>query len=312
MMANLQDLKKFDLNLLVIFECVYLHRSVSKAAEALFLTPSAISQSIQRLRNQLNDPLFLREGKGITPTTVADNLHIYLEDNLQQLEQTIRVVQGAPQRKNFIVYCTSLIGLDFLAPLAETFCHRQGFELVHYDLSVSARSAEELLTYRKADLIIGNTPVVGHSIICTPLTQTEPILVCSKYHPRIGDTSTLEDINQEQFAKITGFEEGVRQYNIKITQALPARKIAFLSDSTTTVLSAVGQSELLGFTGKRGYERFKDVFNLKQVALPLDLPALEFYLLYNRIALQSDAFKLLLDAINSRVTSLNAGSPLTG
>lgn len=38
-MANLYDLKKFDLNLLVIFECIYQHLSISKAAESLYITP---------------------------------------------------------------------------------------------------------------------------------------------------------------------------------------------------------------------------------------------------------------------------------
>ena len=58
-MANLYDLKKFDLNLLVIFECIYQHLSISKAAESLYITPSAVSQSLQRLRAQFNDPLFI-------------------------------------------------------------------------------------------------------------------------------------------------------------------------------------------------------------------------------------------------------------
>lgn len=53
-MANLYDLKKFDLNLLVIFECIYQHLSISKAAESLYITPSAVSQSLQRLRAQFN------------------------------------------------------------------------------------------------------------------------------------------------------------------------------------------------------------------------------------------------------------------
>lgn len=304
MMANLQDLKKFDLNLLVIFECVYLHRSVSKAAEALFLTPSAISQSIQRLRNQLNDPLFLREGKGITPTTVADNLHIYLEDNLQQLEQTIRVVQGAPQRKNFIVYCSTYMGFEFLSPLAENFCRQQGYELIHYDMSVSPNSAEDLLTYRKADLIIGSTPVVNHSVICTPFIHTAPVMVCSKDHPRIGDSATLSQLQQEKFTKITGLEEGVRQYHVKSTEVLPERDFIFQSDSPITVMSAIGQSELLGVISEKGYTRFKDIFNLKRVDVPVQLPALEFYLMYNRFALQSSAFKLLLDSINQRLAAV--------
>lgn len=42
-MANLYDLKKFDLNLLVIFECIYQHLSISKAAAMLFITLSGES-----------------------------------------------------------------------------------------------------------------------------------------------------------------------------------------------------------------------------------------------------------------------------
>mgnify|MGYP001650603777 CR=1 FL=1 len=34
-MANLYDLKKFDLNLLVIFECIYQHLSISKCGRII-------------------------------------------------------------------------------------------------------------------------------------------------------------------------------------------------------------------------------------------------------------------------------------
>lgn len=98
-MANLYDLKKFDLNLLVIFECIYQHLSISKAAETLYITPSAVSQSLQRLRGQLNDPLFIRSGKGITPTTVGTNLHHHLEQNLNQIEQTINMMHHSDIKK---------------------------------------------------------------------------------------------------------------------------------------------------------------------------------------------------------------------
>ncbi|MGS3087750.1 LysR family transcriptional regulator, partial [Escherichia coli] len=57
-------MKKFALNLLVIFDCIYQHLSISKAAESLYIPPSVVSQSLQRLRVQLNDPLFIRSGTG--------------------------------------------------------------------------------------------------------------------------------------------------------------------------------------------------------------------------------------------------------
>lgn len=95
-------LEKFDLNLLVIFECIYQHLSISKAAESLYITPSAVSQSLQRLRAQFNDPLFIRSGKGIAPTTTGLNLHHHLEKNLKGLEQTINIVNKSELKKTLL------------------------------------------------------------------------------------------------------------------------------------------------------------------------------------------------------------------
>ena len=70
-MANLYDLKKFDLNLLVIFECIYQHLSISKAAESLYITPSAVSQSLQRLRAQFNDRYSFAQGKALNKRSIS-------------------------------------------------------------------------------------------------------------------------------------------------------------------------------------------------------------------------------------------------
>lgn len=59
-MANLYDLKKFDLNLLVIFECIYQHLSISKAAETLYITPSAVSHCNACARNSMILYLFVQ------------------------------------------------------------------------------------------------------------------------------------------------------------------------------------------------------------------------------------------------------------
>ena len=130
-----------------------------------------------------------------------------------------------------------------------------------------------------------------------------PVIVCSKDHPRIGDSATLNQLQSEKFTKITGLEEGIRQYHVKSTEVLPERDFIFQSDSPVTVMSAIGQSELLGVISERGYSRFHDLFNLKRVEVPVQLPKLEFYLMYNRFALQSSAFKLLLESINQRLAA---------
>jgi DNA-binding transcriptional LysR family regulator len=68
---NKIDLRKFDLNLLVVFEVLLIERSVTRAAERLGRTQSAVSHALSRLRVQLGDPVLLKGGKFMQPTPFA-------------------------------------------------------------------------------------------------------------------------------------------------------------------------------------------------------------------------------------------------
>lgn len=80
-----RTLRNIDLNLLTIFEAVYVHKGIVNAAKILNLTPSAISQSIQKLRAIFPDPLFIRKGQGVTPTAYATHLHEYISQGLESI-----------------------------------------------------------------------------------------------------------------------------------------------------------------------------------------------------------------------------------
>ncbi|VFS85069.1 HTH-type transcriptional regulator LeuO [Kluyvera cryocrescens] len=80
-----RTLRNIDLNLLTIFEAVYVHKGIVNAAKILNLTPSAISQSIQKLRLLFPDPLFIRKGQGVTPTAYATHLHEYISQGLESI-----------------------------------------------------------------------------------------------------------------------------------------------------------------------------------------------------------------------------------
>ncbi len=59
---NRNDLRRVDLNLLIVFETLMHERSVTRAAEKLFLGQPAISAALSRLRTLFDDPLFVRTG----------------------------------------------------------------------------------------------------------------------------------------------------------------------------------------------------------------------------------------------------------
>ena len=65
------DLRRFDLNLLAVFEVLMRERSVTRAAERLGRTQSAVSHSLSRLRDQLGDPLLIKGGRRMEPTAFA-------------------------------------------------------------------------------------------------------------------------------------------------------------------------------------------------------------------------------------------------
>lgn len=72
--STMIELKKIDLNLLVMFHLMYQKRKTSLVAETLDLTQPAISNALAKLRLALNDELFVRTARGMRPTPYADHI----------------------------------------------------------------------------------------------------------------------------------------------------------------------------------------------------------------------------------------------
>lgn len=83
------DLRRFDLNLLVVFEVLMTERSVSRAAERLGRTQSAVSHSLSRLRSQLGDPLLIKGGVRMQPTAFALDLIEQARPMLRGIERAL-------------------------------------------------------------------------------------------------------------------------------------------------------------------------------------------------------------------------------
>jgi DNA-binding transcriptional LysR family regulator len=68
---NRNDLRRVDMNLLVIFEALMFERNLTRVAEKLFMGQPAISAALARLRDLFDDPLLLRNGRAMEPTARA-------------------------------------------------------------------------------------------------------------------------------------------------------------------------------------------------------------------------------------------------
>lgn len=71
-----------DLNSLKVFDAVLTTGSVADAAKKLGISSPAISQALNKLREQYSDPLFIKDGRGIKATKFANELHEEIKEPL--------------------------------------------------------------------------------------------------------------------------------------------------------------------------------------------------------------------------------------
>jgi DNA-binding transcriptional LysR family regulator len=80
---------RYDLNLLPIFLILMEERNVTRAAERLGITQPAMSNALNRLRETMRDPLFLRERYGMKPTQMALELEPVIAAALTSIDDIV-------------------------------------------------------------------------------------------------------------------------------------------------------------------------------------------------------------------------------
>lgn len=93
-MLNFSQLARTDLNLLLVFDMLFEDRNAGRVAARLNLSPSAISHSLRRLRNLLDDPLFLPTPRGMQPTGRAETLAPAIRDIIERVQSVVSPAGG--------------------------------------------------------------------------------------------------------------------------------------------------------------------------------------------------------------------------
>src|SRR5215510_2308176 len=83
------SIEAVDLNLILALHHVLVEGTVVRAAERLHVTPSAVSNSLSRLRELLGDPLFVRSGRRVVPTPFARALAPDVAATVERLRQIL-------------------------------------------------------------------------------------------------------------------------------------------------------------------------------------------------------------------------------
>lgn len=183
-----------------IFAAVARNKSFCKAAEELFITQPAVSQSIKLLEEELAAQLFVRSSRGVSLTQAGETLFTYVE-------QALTLFAGAENHLNELkqlesgtlnIGASDTLCHQYLLPQLKSFHNRYP----HVSLRVTNRTSHEtveLVKQGKADIGYINLPTeTGAHITVCPLEELHDCFVCRaeafpQYTGRTLSLSELED-----------------------------------------------------------------------------------------------------------------------
>ncbi|MFH9572347.1 LysR family transcriptional regulator [Streptomyces sp. NPDC017454] len=181
-----------DLALLRTFVTVHRAGSFTRAAALLGLSQPAVTSQIRTLERQLGRPLFLRQARGVTPTTIGDELAHKVAPHLDAL---VEIVETGVDDDSLLKTLHLAGPPEFTAERALPVLTRltsedgQGFAL-----RASFGNAEDTLEGLAAghhDLAICTARPRGALLTATPLCDEEHVLVAA---PRWVDPTDAEKL----------------------------------------------------------------------------------------------------------------------
>lgn len=172
--------------------------SISRAAEALYLSQPAVTLQLQALERELGVRLFERSGRRLTPTREGELLYELarpLVEGLDTLATRFREqVRGLDAGELNVAAGSSTI-LYLLPPIVEAF-RRQHPDVRLTLHNVTGASGLDLLRSDAVDLAVGSMLDVPADLAYTPAYRFEPMLITPPDHPLAGKRElALEDLS---------------------------------------------------------------------------------------------------------------------
>ena len=261
---------RLDLNLLRVFDVIYTERNLTRAAGVLHISQPAVSNALQRLRETLNDPLFIRERRGVTPTPFAESLAPPIQNALQLVRSGLSSLEDfspARSERTFRVSMNDPAEALFLPPLIKTVDEQArginilsgyvgGHELAKEIATGSVDVAVEVAL--PADERLRHTGLITESYAC---------MVRPK-HPLLRRKFTLEDYLALEHVHVSARHHGLGHVDRALAEIGYSRRIKVRTRNPGLAADLVKTSKI----AMSMPERFADYYGLKMLPLPFDVP----------------------------------------
>ena len=182
-----------DWDKLRVFHTVALAKNLTKAADNLNLSQSAVSRQISALEEKLGIALFHRHARGLVLTEQGEILLRTVSEMVTKLQATeVSLTEASAKPKGaFKLTTSSTFGNLWLAAQMKEFCDMYP----EIDVTLICEDRELDLTQREADAAIRFTETTQPDLVQVPLfTLRNGLFASNDYLQEFGTPKTVEDL----------------------------------------------------------------------------------------------------------------------
>jgi len=289
------NLHRIDLNLFAVFDAIYTAGSLTKAADVLCITQPAVSNSLARLRDMLNDPLFVRTGHSMTPTPVAQNVIVPAREALELFRKSVQqshTFEPESSTKAFNFASRDLLEASIMPRLMSKLQHTApNVTLTNYEIArdqvVSSMASGNLDFY--ADASTFTDVHLKKQLIATDRF----VVLARKNHPLINNELTLDKFLTLGHINVSNRKSGAGQIDIALDKLGKKRHVVMRGQHFLAVPSSISKTDLIACIP---YHLAKH-YDLAMYEVPFDVPPIEYFLYWHVSADQDCAHQWMRQQI---------------
>lgn len=267
-----------DLNLLLVFEAMFLHGSVTKAAAQVGLTQSAMSSALGRLRAQFGDPLFVKTRSGMLPTPRALELAPPFTEALAMVRGAMgkrEAFDPATSSRSLRVYMTDVGETVLLPSLMPTLAERSP----RMRLETAQLPASELavrLENGDIDLAVGWLPQLPESVRRARLFEEHYVCMTRADHP-LGRKAplTLKEFLSARHVLITSMGSGHQSLERTLAERGVQDNVALRVPHFVVVPLIIAHTDLIVSVPSRVAGATARLTKAKVHPLPIPIPSFD-------------------------------------
>ena len=266
------DLRRVDLNLLVAFDALMDERSVTRAAERLYVGQSAMSATLARIRELFDDPVLIRQGRQLVPTPVAEALAGPVKDILDRTGAMLGArgsFDPASDKRSFNIIASDYLTYVFLRPLLEPLA-REAPGVKLFIRPINDTSVEEF-RHNKVDLLItAREAFAEHAEFPHDVLFSDRFVcaVCAG-HPEVGEAISLEQFQSLPYlATSAGKLPGIAE--MELDRLGIARNTEITTGFTLGFLLLPG-TRLVCMVLERYAQEFREKLGIRTLEPPVDV-----------------------------------------